>query len=434
MKHDKIFPSLFLLLICSITVFGQRISNTAIASDIQKTAVLQNQVYNPADVRLCFDMYPSVRIPNKPAYTPPSQLPTLSANGQLQSSNVVRQPLTSFSVLMWNPGDVITVGFYKNQTSDFVINKVKQFAKEWETIANVKFSFIEDVNSALVRCGFVKGGGNWSWVGRMTTGNFLGMPTMNYGFFNENTSDVEFRRDVLHEFGHTLGFIHEHQAPTAAGIPWDKERVYAYFAAAPNYWSRQQVDLNIFYKYASLMTNSSRYDKSSIMHYYFPPSLTTDGSFFLQNNNFSPTDIQFAGTMYPFPPKPTSSKGTLQTGDDCDAIDFKLEFLGLDSNIIEFVFQPGIDPWNEKVTWWKQIGIPIKGGVESPIQLRADGRSELVRLPVNMIDFSRPISFSKAKLLGIHTLLAYKWNPFPAMKGGCRLTLTWKQDRCQKIL
>lgn len=440
MKRRNILVQLLVFIIFAAPVFGQirRTDKTAdlqtpsSTSSMQKMDSLQNQVNNFADIRLCIDQQPKVKIPDKPVYKPPQLLPKLSGNGELRYPNTLQQPLTSLTILMWNPGDEITVGFYPNQTNDFVIRKVKQFAKEWEAIANIKFSFVEDVNAATIKCGFEKGKGNWSWLGRMVTGNFLKLPTMNYAFFDNNTSDAEFRSNVLHEFGHALGFVHEHQAPTA-GISWNKEKVYAYFTGAPNYWSRAQVDLNIFYKYSSAITNFSRYDRSSIMHYYFPSDLTTDGSFYPLNTNFSPIDIQYAASVYPFPPRLTGSKGTLQTGDDCDAIDFNLEFLGLDSNFIEFIFQPGVDPWGEKVTWWKQIGIPMKGGVETPIQLRTDGRSELVRLPVNMIDFTRPISFSKAKALGIRTLLGFKWNALPAIKGGCRLTLTWKQDRCQKI-
>jgi len=60
---------------------------------------------------------------------------------------------------------------------------------------------------------------------------------MNFGWFDDNTSDSEFSRTVIHEFGHALGMIHEHQHPLAA-IPWDKDKVYTYYAGYPNYWSK----------------------------------------------------------------------------------------------------------------------------------------------------------------------------------------------------
>jgi len=442
MKLQKILSLLFVLTVISFPVIAQKtvstinrdnqtsaIAGTILAKDSNKT-----ETFNFSDIHMCFDQYPNVNIPQKPLYKPPVLPPRLNQNGELYYPNTTEQALSNVPTLCWNPGDILTVGFYRNEGTDIVINKVKKYAKEWETVANIKFLFVDDVNNALIKCGFVKGHGSWSWIGRTAIGNILKERTMNFGWFDDNTPDVDVRRTVLHEFGHVLGFIHEHLSPLANRIPWIKPKVYAYFAGPPNNWTREQVDQYIFYKYSNSYVNSTSYDKTSIMHYFFPSSLTSDGSSFSQNDNLSTMDKIYAAYIYPFPPKITGSSGTLHTGDDCDAIDFKLEFFpGLDSNFIEFIFQPGVDPWNEKVTWWKQIGIPMKGGIEAPIQLRPDGRSELVRLPVNNIDFTRQISFSKAKILGLHTLLPFKWNALSAMKGGCRLTLTWKQDRCQKI-
>lgn len=436
MKHPKILFQLFVFMIFTSAVFGQLTRPRATdlqttSGSIQKMESVQTPVNNSSAGQLCFDQFPNVNIPNKPIYQSPSALPTFKSNGELVYPSSIKPGLTSFNILTWNPGDVITVGFEKNQTTDYVINKVKQYAKEWEKVANVKFSFVDDVNNALIRVGFDKQGGDWSWLGRMAAGNILKLKTMNFGFFNNNTPESEFRATTMHEFGHALGFVHEHRSP-ATGIPWDKEKVYAYYAAPPLNWSRQQVDANVFFKYSTLITNSSTYDRNSIMHYYFPSSLTLDGSSFPKNTNFSATDISFAGFVYPFPPRLVNSRGTLQTGDDCDAIDFSLEFNVVDPNFVEFILQPGVDPWGRIITWWKQIGIPMKGGVETPIQLRADGRPEVMRLPVNMLDYNRYLSFAKAKTLGVHTALGYKWNALPAIKGGCRLTLTWQQDACNK--
>ena len=48
---------------------------------------------------------------------------------------------------------------------------------------------------------------------------------MNYGWFDSETTDDEYRRVVLHEFGHALGLAHEHQSPGVA-IPWNEQKVY----------------------------------------------------------------------------------------------------------------------------------------------------------------------------------------------------------------
>jgi len=49
------------------------------------------------------------------------------------------------------------------------------------------------------------------------------VPTMNFGWLNEDSDEDEYSRVVLHEFGHSLSCIHEHQHP-ANGIPWILKR------------------------------------------------------------------------------------------------------------------------------------------------------------------------------------------------------------------
>ncbi|WP_218780913.1 hypothetical protein [Paenibacillus amylolyticus] len=43
---------------------------------------------------------------------------------------------------------------------------------------------------------------------------------MNFGWFDQDTEESEFERTVMHEFGHALGCIHEHQTcPSTLGWP-----------------------------------------------------------------------------------------------------------------------------------------------------------------------------------------------------------------------
>jgi hypothetical protein len=233
---------------------------------------------------------------------------------------------------------------------------------------------------------------------------------------------------VVHEFGHVLGFIHEHQSP-AAGIPWNKEKVYAYFGGPPNNWSREKVDVNIFNAYAVTETNSSSYDRLSIMHYFFPQELVTDGSQFTRNTSLSTTDMQFSRQVYPFPSNPPTATGVLLTGDDCDEIAFSVEYNVVDKSMVEFILEPGRDANNNLINWWKKIAVPVLGNGEVGLEMQ-DGFSSTKMVPVGIIDRNRPIGFGKAKMLGVHTGLGYTWKPWPAILGGCRVRLVWRRDKC----
>lgn len=195
----------------------------------------------------------------------------------------------------WANGSVISVRMYGGSTK--VRNKVMQYANEWSKHANITFQFVTSGNAQL-RVTFTNGAGSYSYIGTDALRIAADKETMNFGWFDDNTSDTEFSRTVIHEFGHALGMIHEHQHPLAA-IPWDKDKVYAYYAGYPNYWSKSDVDNNLFAKYATTQTQYSNYDKSSIMHYAVSSSLTTNGFSVGNNTVLSATDKSFIAQVYP---------------------------------------------------------------------------------------------------------------------------------------
>lgn len=182
--------------------------------------------------------------------------------------------------------------------SALVRKKVQQYTTEWENFANIDFRFVGAGQDAEIRVAF-NPGGSWSYIGNTNLHIPNDQYTMNFGWFNDNTSDLEFSRTVIHEFGHALGAIHEHQSP-AADIPWDKEAVYAYYAATQTPpWTKADVDRNLFNKYPASTTRFSEFDKFSIMCYRIPNQLTIGDYEVGDNRVLSDQDKSFIKQMYP---------------------------------------------------------------------------------------------------------------------------------------
>jgi hypothetical protein len=192
---------------------------------------------------------------------------------------------------LWRPGRVLKISFI-GTIDPTVQKKIKLYAKEWLQHANLRFSFVATGGDIRIS---TSPGGSWSYVGTDAKTIPANQPTMNFGWFNAQTPDDEFSRTILHEFGHALGAIHEHQHPQG-GIPWDKPKVYAYYAQQG--WDRAKVDQNIFAKYATNQLNLTAYDKSSIMHYAVPNELTLGDYEVGWNRVLSANDKRLAKTVY----------------------------------------------------------------------------------------------------------------------------------------
>lgn len=179
--------------------------------------------------------------------------------------------------------------------------KVRTQAKTWEKHANVKLKFMAK-GPAEVRISFYADDGSWSAVGRdaLNASYFpLHQPTMNFGWVRDDSDPVEDRAVILHEFGHALGCIHEHQSPTFER-KWDKAAVMKYFKGPPNYWDEEGIRDNVLFKYSPKGIKATRFDAKSIMLYAFDGELFADGRGPTnQNSQLSATDRAMIRQMYP---------------------------------------------------------------------------------------------------------------------------------------
>jgi hypothetical protein len=196
---------------------------------------------------------------------------------------------------LWENGRTLKVKFLDGLPD--VQAKVQAIAREWEALANLKLEFVT-AGTAQIRISFAEEGFSWSTMGTDALTVSAAKPTMNYGWLEPVTPLREYQRVVRHEFGHALGMIHEHQNPAAQGqIPWDKPKVYAYYAQQG--WSKEDVDFNIFEVYTEESTNHTAFDPTSIMEYAVPDSLTIGSYAIGWNTEFSPLDVDFMKRQYP---------------------------------------------------------------------------------------------------------------------------------------
>ena len=123
-------------------------------------------------------------------------------------------------------------------------------------------------------------------------------PTMNFGWLTPSSDYSEMRQVVLHEFGHALGLIHEHQNPNSA-IHWNKPEVIRELSGPPNHWTRDEIEWNVFHAHTVRETNFTEVDPESIMMYPIPVCWTTDGFSAGWNKDLSWSDRSFINQQYP---------------------------------------------------------------------------------------------------------------------------------------
>ena len=211
--------------------------------------------------------------------------------GFLMNEQDINIERTNIDTMRGNPIDPLQIKFSKYKTP--IIEAIKEIVSQRiQPLVNLKFTFVSDPKLANVRINFDPDGGAWSMVGTdCLNEKDLSKATMNLGWFDVGT--------VLHEFGHVLGMIHEHQNPKGKTIPWNVSAVDKW-ANETQGWDKKTTYVNIIQKYKSSSINGSDFDPKSIMLYFFPSSLTINNCCGTkQNFRLSITDAEWIDKIYP---------------------------------------------------------------------------------------------------------------------------------------
>jgi hypothetical protein len=248
------------------------------------------------------------------AGTPPSGAPSMpnlsdrsSAPATLQFAPTrggpARAPARMAALNRWQVS-VFNVAFDDSGT-EALKAKVLKIANEWAEHTHLEFRRSRD-SQAEIRVGFQllpnrHDSGHWSYVGieSMHTNVPGGGKSMNLAITEHSLDTNRYDRSVvLHEFGHALGCIHEHQSAGRNGIRFDRDKTIAYFRQRYGWGAQQTID-NVLNRYnATDLLRFSDFDGDSIMLYQYDAAITVDNKGSKQNYELSNTDKSFISQLY----------------------------------------------------------------------------------------------------------------------------------------
>jgi hypothetical protein len=251
----------------------------------------------------------------------------------------------------WQPGQTVSVAFRGGDTA--LHREIATAVTEWTQYANLRFDFgvdpatgnyrswsKSDTNfAAEIRVSFDQTG-YYSLVGNDSiTIAKPGEESLNLQGFDQERPN-NWKAVALHEFGHSIGFQHEHQSPLAPCdfrfdddpgyvsttdsfgryIPDSRNRrpgLYTLLGGPPNNVRAEDVNANLKQLPESHAYEVGPFDKDSIMKYFFPDWMFVSGTNSdcytgAENLVISDGDKQGAAKVYPRAPESIRSASALR--------------------------------------------------------------------------------------------------------------------------
>ena len=213
----------------------------------------------------------------------------------------------------WPVGSTVRVGFLNGDSGANHILRlwVMAAAATWRQFANLSWDFQDGAAAADVTVNFLPtadaGYGTYSSALGTEAREFVsaGLPSVHLVFDPADPANdaTELARVCLHEWGHVLGLIHEHERPDRP-ISFDLAATVAYYRELTGgTWTEAEIQQQVINPYTGPLAGETAFDTKSIMMYPFPAGLATyaDGSPFQTgwNEHLTAHDKQLAAQLYP---------------------------------------------------------------------------------------------------------------------------------------